>query len=79
MIRRDITENERETNQDNFEKVIEGYPDYTSPVDMEEVVHNEEDREKEIIAENEDEGVIHRNIIDNKHESNWDTFDKVIE
>ena len=46
---------------------------------MEEVVHNEEDREKEIIAENEDEGVIHRNIIDNKHESNWDTFDKVIE
>ena len=45
---------------------------------MEEGVNNEEDSEKEITAENEDESAIHRNIIDNEQENNWDTFDKVI-
>ena len=47
-----------------LDKVIEEFPDDTSPVDMEEGLNNEDDDEKEITVENEDEGEIHRNIIE---------------
>ena len=43
---------------------------------MQEGVNNEEDHEKEKIAENEDESVIHRDMTENEHGTNWDTFDK---
>ena len=46
---------------------------------MEEGINNEEDRKKEKTAKNKDESVIHRNITDNEHETNWYAFDKVIE
>ena len=42
-------------------------------------VNNEDDDEKEITSENEDEGVIHRVIIEYEKETNRDTLDKVIE
>ena len=44
---------------------------------MEESVNNEDDYEKEITVDNEDEGVIHRNIIENEKETFQDTLDKV--
>ena len=58
-----------------MDKVIEEFPDDTSPVEMEGGVNNEDDDEKE--TDNEDEGVIHRDITENEHENNQDTFDKV--
>ena len=63
IIHRVITEKGKETNRDTLDKVIEGYTDNTSPVEMEEGVNNEDDDEKE--TDNEDEGVIHRDITDN--------------
>ena len=44
--------------------VIEECPDDTSPIVMWKFVNNEDNDEKEITAENEDEGVIHRDIIE---------------
>ena len=78
VIHRDMTENEKETIRDTLDKVIEECPDDTSPVDMEEGVNNEDDDEKEIMAQNEYEGVIHRYITDNEKETIHDTLDKVI-
>ena len=46
---------------------------------MEKCVNNKEDDKKEITSENEDEGVIHRDITEYKKETNQDTLDKVIE
>ena len=46
---------------------------------MEEGVNNEDDDEKEITAENEDEGEIHRDIKQYEKENNWYSLDKVIE
>ena len=46
---------------------------------MEQGVNNEDADEKEITADNEDEGVIHKDITENEIETNWDALDKVIE
>ena len=46
VIHRNSTKNEKEIIQDTLDKVLEEYPDYTSPVDMEEGVNNEYDDEK---------------------------------
>ena len=77
VIQRFINENGKETNWDTLEKVIEEYSYDTSPVEMEECVHNENNDEKE--TENEYEGVIQIYITQNEHETNQHTFDKVIE
>ena len=45
VINRDITENEKETNQDTLKKLIEECPDDTSPVEMEDCVNDEVDDE----------------------------------
>ena len=66
VIHRDITEYEKDTNRDTLNKVTEECSDETSPIKMEEGVNNEEDDEKEITSDNEDEGVIHRNITENE-------------
>ena len=49
-----------------MDKVIEEFPDDTSPVEMEEVANNKDDEEKEITSNNADEGVMHRDVTDNK-------------
>ena len=46
LITNFIKENGKETNWDNFDKVIEGCPYDTSTIDMKEGVNNEEDHEK---------------------------------
>ena len=79
VIHIDITENEHKTNQDTFDKVIEGFLDDTSSFEMEEVVNNEEYHEQNITAENKDEIVIHRDITQNEHKNNRDNFDKITE
>ena len=61
-----------------MDKVIERCPYDTSPVEMEEVVNNEENDEKYKTAENEDESVIHIDITENKKENNWNNLYKVI-
>ena len=43
-----------------MDKIIEVWPDDTSPIGMEEVVNNVDGDEKEITAENEYECVIYR-------------------
>ena len=45
-----------------MDKVIEECPDDTSPIEMEEGVNIEDDDKKEITAENEYEGEMHRDI-----------------
>ena len=42
----------KETNWDILDKVIEKFPDNITPYEMEECVHNEDDDEKKITAEN---------------------------
>ena len=42
-----------------MDKVIEEFPDDTSPIEIEEGVNNEYDEEKEITAKNVDEGEKH--------------------
>ena len=59
-------------------KIIEEFPDYTSPVDTEEGVNDKNDEKKEIISENGYEGVIHRDITENEKYTIQDTLDKVI-
>ena len=71
-----MNEKEKDTNQDNLDKVIEVCTYDTYPVDMEEGVNNKEDDEQE--TQNEYEGLIHRDITDNERETNQDTWDKVI-
>ena len=46
---------------------------------MEECVNDEDYGEKEKIAENKNEGVIHRYIKKNEKWNNWDALEKVIE
>ena len=46
---------------------------------MEEGVNNGDYDEKEITAENEDEGEIHRDMTEYEKETNWDSLDKVTE
>ena len=46
---------------------------------MEEGVNNQDGEGKEIIAQNEDEGVIHRDITENEREINRNTLNKVRE
>ena len=46
---------------------------------MQKCVNNEDDDEKEITADNEDEGVINRDITEHEKETNQDTLDKLIE
>ena len=74
-----ITKKENENNWDTLDKLIEGCPYKTYPVDMEEGVKNEYGDGKEITAENEYEGEIHRYITENEKETNRYTLDKVIE
>ena len=61
-----------------MDKVIGECPDDTSSIDIQEGVHNKDDDEKEITADNEDEGVKHRDVIEYEKETNWDTLYKVI-
>ena len=46
VIHRDITDDEKYTIWDTLDKLIEEFPDETSPVDMEEGVNNEDDDDK---------------------------------
>ena len=62
-----------------MDKVIEEYPDETCPIEMGGGVNNEDDDKKEITADNEYEGVIHRNFTDNEKENIQDILDKVKE
>ena len=64
--------------RDTLDKVIEKWPDDTSPVEMKEGVNIEDYEKKEITAYNEYEGVIHRNITDNVKWAIWYTLDKLI-
>ena len=74
-----MTENGKENIWDTFKKLIEECPYDTTPAKMEGCVHNEDDDKKEIVAENKDEVVIHRDITENENETNQDTLDKEIE
>ena len=76
VIRRDITDNEKETNWYTLNKVIEEFSDDTTPGEMEECGN---DNKKQETSEKINEGVIHRDIIDNKKETKWNTLNKVIE
>ena len=64
-IQRFISRRVTEIHQDALEKVTIEIPDDKIPAEMEKCVNNEEDDEKEITAENEDEGVICIDIIEN--------------
>ena len=46
VIYRVITKNEKETNLDTLDKVIQELPDETYPVNIQEGVNNEDDDEK---------------------------------
>ena len=78
-IHRVISEKVTGIHQDAFDKAKIEIPDYTTPDEIEKFVNNEEDDKKEITAENEDEGVIHRVITEYGKEINWDNLDMVIE
>ena len=62
VVHRDVTEDLK--TWDTLDKVIEECLDYISPIDIEKGVNNEDDAKKEITADNEYEGVIHRDITD---------------
>ena len=78
-IHRVITENETKFYQDALDKVINEFPYEKNPDDMQECVSNEDDDKKEITADNEGEGVIHRDITDCENVNIWDTVGKVIQ
>ena len=65
VIHRDIKEYEKYTIWYTWNKLIEECPYKNYSVDMEGGINNE-DYEKEIKSQNEDGGVIHRNITENK-------------
>ena len=62
-----------------MDKVTIEIPDDTTLADMEKWINNEEDDKKEITADSEDEGVIHRISKEYEKDTNGDTLDKVIE
>ena len=59
-MHRDISEKVAEICKDALDKVTIEIPDDTTPANMQKCVNIKEDDKKEITAENEYEGVIHR-------------------
>ena len=67
-----------EIHQDALDKVIIEIPDDTTPSEMDKCVNNQYYDKKEITVENEDEGIIQRDITEYEKETIWYTFYKVI-
>ena len=61
-----------------MDKVIEEFPDDTTPAYMEKCLNNEDDADTEITSENEDECEIQRDITEYEKDTMRDNLDKLI-